>query len=179
MPDIKDILKNEDFGSIVGDLCVDTRENRNPREYMEEYDGDRTRRKESVGYREPKKIAVYSETEKEVDPDTGEEKPRRLEDKTVEVAQIVTNLPKKIVRTSVAFLFGGEMTITAEDPNNGFTEFKNIYKLAAVYQLVSLKIAATRSTYLHIGYSLQNFRDPNFLMLGVGYRFNNKYPRHY
>ena len=55
MPDIKDILKNEDFGSIVGDLCVDTRENRNPREYMEEYNGDRTRRKESVGYREPKK----------------------------------------------------------------------------------------------------------------------------
>ena len=39
MPDIKDILKNEDFGSIVGDLCVDTRENRNPREYMEEYNG--------------------------------------------------------------------------------------------------------------------------------------------
>ena len=34
MPDIKDILRNEDFGSIVGDLCVDTRENRNPREYM-------------------------------------------------------------------------------------------------------------------------------------------------
>ena len=23
MPDIKDILKNEDFGSIVGDLCVE------------------------------------------------------------------------------------------------------------------------------------------------------------
>ena len=49
--------------------------------------------------------------------------------------------------------------------------------LAAVYQLVTLKIAATRSTYLHIGYSLQNFRDPNFLMLGVGYRFNNRCPR--
>ena len=49
--------------------------------------------------------------------------------------------------------------------------------LAAVYQLVSLKIAATRSTYLHIGYSLQNFRDPNFLMLGIGYRFNNRTPR--
>ena len=67
MPDIKDILRNEDFGSIVGDLCVDTREDRNPREYMEEYEGDRTRRKESVGYRESKKIAVYSDTEKEVD----------------------------------------------------------------------------------------------------------------
>ena len=128
MPDIKDILRNEDFGSIVGDLCVDTREDRNPREYMEEYEGDRTRRKESVGYRESKKIAVYSDTEKEVDPETGEEKPKRLEDKTVEVAQTVTNLPKKIVRTSVAFLFGGEMTITAEDPNDGFSEFKKVYK---------------------------------------------------
>ena len=27
MPDIKDILKNEDFGSIVGGLCVDTPRN--------------------------------------------------------------------------------------------------------------------------------------------------------
>ena len=78
MPDIKNILKNEDFGSIVGDLCVDTRENRNPREYMEEYNGDRTRRKESVGYREPKKIAVYSDTEVEIDPETGAEKPKTL-----------------------------------------------------------------------------------------------------
>ena len=110
MPGISDILSQEDFGKIVGDLCVDTRENREPREYMEEYNGDRTRRKESVGYREPKKIAVYSETETEADPETGEEKPKKLEDKTVEVAKVVTNLPKKIVRTSVAFMFGGSMT---------------------------------------------------------------------
>ena len=27
-------------------------------------------------------------------------------------------------------------------------------------------------------YSLRDFRMPNFLMLGVGYRYNNKYPRH-
>ncbi len=141
MPDIKDILKKDDFGSIVGDLCVDTRENRNPREYMEEYEGDRTRRKESVGYRESKKIAVYSDTEKEVDPETGEEKPKRLEDKTVEVAQTVTNLPKKIVRTSVAFLFGGEMTITAEDPNDGFSEFKKVYKRKLKMQSVLKEFA--------------------------------------
>lgn len=70
---------------------------------MEEYNGDRTRRQESVGYRESKKIAVYSDTEVEVDSETGEEKPKRLEDKTVDVAKVVTNLPKKIVRTSVAF----------------------------------------------------------------------------
>lgn len=90
MPGISDILSQEDFGKIVGDLCVDTRENREPREYMEEYNGDRTRRKESVGYREPKKIAVYSETETEADPETGEEKPKKLEDKTVEVAKVVS-----------------------------------------------------------------------------------------
>lgn len=64
MPDIKDILKNEDFGSIVGDLCVDTRENRNPREYMEEYNGDRTRRKESVGYRNYLKRLLYIQIQK-------------------------------------------------------------------------------------------------------------------
>ena len=126
MPGISDILSQEDFGKIVGDLCVDTRENREPREYMEEYNGDRTRRKESVGYREPKKIAVYSETETEADPETGEEKPKKLEDKTVEVAKVVTNLPKKIVRTSVAFMFGGSMTITADNPNDGFNEFKKV-----------------------------------------------------
>lgn len=45
------------------------------------------------------------------------------------------------------------------------------------YQMLTLKIAATRSSYVHIGYSLRNFHQPNFLMLGVGYRFNNRYPR--
>lgn len=62
---------------------------------MEEYNGDRTRRQESVGYRESKKIAVYSDTEVEIDPETGAEKPKRLEDKTVDVAKVVTNLPKR------------------------------------------------------------------------------------
>lgn len=141
MPDIKEILSKEDFGSIIGDLCVDTRENRYPREYMEEYNGDRTRRRESVGYREPKIIAVYSDTEVEIDPDTGEEKPKKLEDKTVEVAKVVTNLPKKIVRTSVAFLFGGKMSITAEDPNDGFNEFNKLYKRKLKMQSVLKEFA--------------------------------------
>lgn len=144
MPGISDILSQEDFGKIVGDLCVDTRENREPREYMEEYNGDRTRRKESVGYREPKKIAVYSETETEADPETGEEKPKKLEDKAVEVAKVVTNLPKKIVRTSVAFMFGGSMTITADNPNDGFNEFKKVYarklKMQAVLKEFARKV---------------------------------------
>ena len=51
--------------------------------------------------------------------------------------------------------------------------------LKAFYQLLALKIGITRNSFLHIGYSLRDFHTPNFLMLGVGYRFNNKYPRHY
>lgn len=49
-------------------------------------------------------------------------------------------------------------------------------ELNAFYQMLTLKLAMTRSSYLHIGYSLRDFHLPNFLMLGVGYRFNNRYP---
>lgn len=48
--------------------------------------------------------------------------------------------------------------------------------LKALYQVLALKIEVTRNSFLHIGYSLQNFETPNFLMLGIGFRFNNKYP---
>ena len=106
MPSISEILVQDDFGRIVSDLCVDTIENREPREYLEEYNGKRNRRTTSVGFREPKTVAVYSETEEELNPQTGKMEPKRLEDKTVPVAKIVTNIPKKIVRTAAAFLFG-------------------------------------------------------------------------
>lgn len=49
--------------------------------------------------------------------------------------------------------------------------------LNALYQALYLKINMTRSSFVHIGYSLHDFQDPNFLMLGVGFRFNNRYPR--
>ncbi|WP_295935608.1 acyloxyacyl hydrolase [uncultured Alistipes sp.] len=48
--------------------------------------------------------------------------------------------------------------------------------LKAFYQMLTLKIAATRRTFIHVGYCLKNFQTPNYLMLGVGFRFNNKYP---
>lgn len=48
--------------------------------------------------------------------------------------------------------------------------------LKGLYQILALKMQLTRSSYLHIGYSLHDFHDPNFLMLGIGFRFNNKYP---
>lgn len=48
--------------------------------------------------------------------------------------------------------------------------------LKSFYQMLSLKISMTRSTFLHVGYNLKDFRDPNFLMLGFGVRLHNKYP---
>lgn len=50
MPSISEILVQDDFGRIVSDLCVDTIENREPREYLEEYNGMRRRRTTSVGF---------------------------------------------------------------------------------------------------------------------------------
>lgn len=49
--------------------------------------------------------------------------------------------------------------------------------LRGFYQILALKIDVTRSSFLHIGYNLQNFKTPNYLMLGLGFRFHNKYPR--
>ncbi len=48
--------------------------------------------------------------------------------------------------------------------------------MKSFYQILALKIEVTRHSFIHIGYSLQNFDTPNFLMLGIGFRFNNKYP---
>lgn len=51
--------------------------------------------------------------------------------------------------------------------------------LDSFYQILALKIDMSRNTYLHIGYNLKDFHEPNYLMLGIGYRFNNKRPRLY
>ena len=51
--------------------------------------------------------------------------------------------------------------------------------LKGFYQILALKIEITRSSFIHIGYNLQDFREPNYLMLGVGYKFGNKYPCFY
>ncbi len=40
----------------------------------------------------------------------------------------------------------------------------------AFYQIIALKVNMTRRAYLHIGYSLHDFKLPNHLMLGIGYR---------
>lgn len=46
------------------------------------------------------------------------------------------------------------------------------------YQVLALKIETPRNTFLHIGYNLKDFQDPNFLMLGFGVRFDSRGRRH-
>ncbi len=48
--------------------------------------------------------------------------------------------------------------------------------LNSCYQILALKTEISRNAYIHIGYNLHNFETPNYLMLGIGYRFNNQYP---
>ena len=39
------------------------------------------------------------------------------------------------------------------------------------YQVLALKTSITRNLFLHVGYQLSKFKDPNNLMLGLGWRF--------
>lgn len=40
------------------------------------------------------------------------------------------------------------------------------------YQIFALKANMTKNLFLHVGYQLYRFKNPNNLMLGVGFRFN-------
>ena len=42
------------------------------------------------------------------------------------------------------------------------------------YQIFALKTHFTKRAFLHVGYQLYKFKDPNNLMLGIGYRFNGR-----
>lgn len=42
------------------------------------------------------------------------------------------------------------------------------------YQVIVLKTSITDKLFLHTGYQLYRFKDPNNLMMGLGYRFNRK-----
>lgn len=49
--------------------------------------------------------------------------------------------------------------------------------LKGTYQALSLKIRATKNSFFNIGYSVKDFHEPNYLMFGIGYLFNNKTPQ--
>ncbi|ADV42330.1 acyloxyacyl hydrolase [Bacteroides helcogenes] len=48
--------------------------------------------------------------------------------------------------------------------------------MKSFYQILALKIDVSRNSFLHIGYNLRDLHEPNYLMLGIGYRFNNRRP---
>lgn len=53
------------------------------------------------------------------------------------------------------------------------TNFIGKGDLKTFYQVLALKVALSKDAFLHVGYNLQKFRTPSFLMLGVGFRFNS------
>lgn len=46
--------------------------------------------------------------------------------------------------------------------------------MKAFYQVATIKTALSRQIFLHAGYTLQEFSTPSFLMLGIGFRFNEQ-----
>lgn len=46
--------------------------------------------------------------------------------------------------------------------------------MSGIYQVLALKADLIHNTFLHIGYTLHDLKTPNYLMLGLGYRFGGK-----
>lgn len=126
MPSFKDIQAkySNDFQKVI-DQFKDTNAERETSEYIAEFKGDRDRRSTSVGKRQNKTIGE------------GDEK------KIVEVARLVFNFPKKIVRTAVAFLFGGGMSVTGTQQDDGLKEFKKKWQEELKMQSVIKDFART------------------------------------
>ena len=118
MASIKEILAeySEDPQKLISVLSVDTKNDRFPGEYLEEFKGERTRRVKSVGMRPNK---TYKVTDDEGNT-TGEEK-------TVYVSRLVFPFPQKIVRTAVHFLFGGKMHISFNENNEAAKVFADVW----------------------------------------------------
>lgn len=85
----------------------------------------------------------------------------------------------KFYRPPFAEQFGVGLSLRAEfcmpvfSVNLGFGR-NFIYKgdeLKGFYQILALKAEVYKGLYLHIGYKLHDFHDPNNLMLGFGWRF--------
>lgn len=56
----------------------------------------------------------------------------------------------------------------------GYNVYHKCSDTQGMYQILALKTSVTRNLFLHVGYQLSKFKDPNNLMLGIGYRFHNK-----
>lgn len=142
---IDEILKLPDFKQAVEILTKDTMQGRDRQAYYDEYKGKRERRSGSVDNREDKEVDIYSETETEIDKD-GNEVPKRIGSKTVVVAKIRTNSPKRIVRIASAFLFGGQMSISFEEDSEASQHFKEVFDEKLKMKSIFNKLARTVKT---------------------------------
>ncbi|MFT4072594.1 MAG: acyloxyacyl hydrolase [Dysgonamonadaceae bacterium] len=80
-------------------------------------------------------------------------------------------------QSSVGLSARGELVMPFFRVNFGLGA--NLYgpgDMRGTYQVLALKMEVTRSSFIHIGYNLKDFHLPNFLMLGIGYRFHDKFP---
>jgi SPP1 family phage portal protein len=116
---------------------------RRAKEYREEFENQRLRRIASVGYKKPFEVAVYSETEFEIDPRTKRRRPKILRYETQPSAKIIVPFPQKITEAAVAFLFGGEMSIETENPDEDFAAFKKYVTKKVRMQTTLKKFART------------------------------------
>ena len=74
---------------------------------------------------------------------------------------------------SVGFSARGElvMPIFSINLGVGYNVFQKGKDTQGWYQILALKTSLTRHLFLHVGYQLSKFKDPNNLMLGLGWRF--------
>lgn len=91
-----------------------------------------------------------------------------------EDADIKFYRPPFIEQFSVGFSLRAEVVMPIFSINLGLG--KNFICKGAdtdsFYQIFALKANMTKNLFLHVGYQLYRFKNPNNLMLGVGFRFN-------
>ena len=79
-------------------------------------------------------------------------------------------------RVSAGLSIRGEwaMPIFAINGGIGYNFYSKSFDTKKFYQILAMKIFMNRNLFLHIGYQMNQFKDPNNLMLGLGYRFHSK-----
>ena len=77
-------------------------------------------------------------------------------------------------RLSAGFSLRGEwaMPIFAINAGIGYNFYAKSFDTQKFYQVLAMKIFLNEKAFIHIGYQMNQFKDPNNLMLGLGYRFH-------
>lgn len=76
-------------------------------------------------------------------------------------------------RISAGISIRGEwrMPIFSINGGIGYNFYAKSFDTEKFYQILAMKLFITNQFFLHIGYQMNQFKDPNNLMIGLGYRF--------